>query len=379
MRLNDLVARSVDPRPVAITRAGVGIAALILAFADHDNVRSLLEPGALLVPFADWLPDPSRALGDVVYVVWTAAAVALILGWHARVAAVVVAASGALTMSLDQHLYSNHLTLMIVIALLLSLGRPAAAWSLDARRAGVTPASVPYWPQWLLMVQISTVYGFTAISKINGSWLAGEVLDNQIREPLSDLPIDLLAAAAAATIGVEMFLAVALWRDRLRPWAFAVGLGLHVGITIGMPDPEQLVPFGFMMLSSYILFLKWSPAERRVIWDDHCSFCSASVARLRRLDAFGVHRFVGSSDSSAFEDVPVTREQADEAVQLVEHGRRSEGFDAIRLILEKCPATFLAAPVLRIPPAPAIGRRVYRRVAARRTCRVPAHQDAVAD
>ena len=372
MSLSELVARRVDPRPLALARVGVGASALVLAFVKHDDMRAITSRGAALVPFADWLPTPTRAFGDVVFVVWVAAAVALMLGYRGRAAAAVVAAAGAVTMSSDQHLYSNHLTLMIVLSVLLAVAQPSAAWSLDARH-GRGRQTIPYWPVWLLMMQISTVYGFTAIAKMNHSWLSGEVLDGHFRAPLSDLPIELLSAAAIATVVTELFLAFALWSDRLRPWAFPVGLGLHLGIIAGVPDPEQLVPFGIMMLSSYMLFLRWQPGGRTVIWDDHCSFCSTWIAIFRRLDRLGVHRIVGSSEPGAFDDVPVTRAQADEALQLVEDGRRHEGFDAVRLILEKCPPTFLVAPLLRVPPVPAIGRRAYRAVAARRTCRLPAH------
>jgi predicted DCC family thiol-disulfide oxidoreductase YuxK len=53
-------------------------------------------------------------------------------------------------------------------------------------------------------------------------------------------------------------------------------------------------------------------------------------------------------------------------------GRVHEGYEAVRELLEACPATALAAPVMRVPPIRWVGHRVYERVALNRTCAVPA-------
>jgi hypothetical protein len=44
------------------------------------------------------------------------------------------------------------------------------------------------------------------------------------------------------------------------------------------------------------------------------------------------------------------------------------GFDAWRDLLGRFPATFLAAPLLRVPPVARAGRAAYARIAAARFC-----------
>lgn len=110
--------------------------------------------------------------------------------------------------------------------------------------------------------------------------------------------------------------------------------------------------------------------ERTVIWDSHCTFCRRSVRLLAAMDWLGEHRFVGSAEPGALDDQRVTAADADRAVQLLTHGGRFEGFDAIRRILLRCPPTAVAAPLLWLPGAHGLGDRIYRSVAERRRCSV---------
>jgi len=57
--------------------------------------------------------------------------------------------------------------------------------------------------------------------------------------------------------------------------------------------------------------------------------------------------------------------EVDRAIALVWHDQRYEGFDAIRLMLDQPPVTFLFAPALALRPVAGLGRRIYRRLASR--------------
>ena len=108
---------------------------------------------------------------------------------------------------------------------------------------------------------------------------------------------------------------------------------------------------------------------RTVVWDDSCSFCRRWVALFRRLDALGALHFVGSSRPEAFAGTGVTREAADEAMQLVEpDGKVRSGFDAVRGIVAVLPFGYLVAPVMALPGIRQSGHYLYRKVAASRTC-----------
>jgi hypothetical protein len=83
-----------------------------------------------------------------------------------------------------------------------------------------------------------------------------------------------------------------------------------------------------------------------------------------------MHRFVGSFDPDAFDDPRVTPEMADEAIQLLTPKVHAQGFDAVRRVLAVSPLTFWTAPILWLPPVYRLGDRMYKRVAARRTCKI---------
>jgi len=90
----------------------------------------------------------------------------------------------------------------------------------------------------------------------------------------------------------------------------------------------------------------------------------------RFLDLFRLHRFIGSSEPGAFDDPRVTPEMADRAIQLLTSKRQAEGFDAVRRVLAVSPLTFWTAPILWMPPVNRLGSHVYKKVAARRTCKI---------
>jgi predicted DCC family thiol-disulfide oxidoreductase YuxK len=108
---------------------------------------------------------------------------------------------------------------------------------------------------------------------------------------------------------------------------------------------------------------------RTVVWDDSCSFCRRWVLLFHRLDALGGLHFVGSSRPEAFAGTGITREAADEAMQLVEpDGVVRSGFDAVRGIVAVLPFGYLVAAVMGWPGIRQSGHHLYRKVAASRTC-----------
>jgi predicted DCC family thiol-disulfide oxidoreductase YuxK len=108
-----------------------------------------------------------------------------------------------------------------------------------------------------------------------------------------------------------------------------------------------------------------------VVWDDGCGFCAGWVRWFRRLDWLGVLRFVPISGLAA-SGLPVSPDEAVRAVQLVTGSRVHAGFAAVTRVAEALPVSFLWAPLLRLPPIAAVGEVLYRRVAIRRTCALPA-------
>jgi predicted DCC family thiol-disulfide oxidoreductase YuxK len=118
------------------------------------------------------------------------------------------------------------------------------------------------------------------------------------------------------------------------------------------------------------VFLDAARGSRTLVWDDGCGFCAGWVRWFGRLDWLRVLRFVPRS-RLAEASLPISEDDAARALQLVSGRRVFGGFAAVTRVAELLPVGFLWAPLLRLPPVAAIGERVYRRVAARRSCELP--------
>lgn len=376
MRVRDrLLGDRVSARPVAVARIGVSVAILLEALGTGGTLQRLTEPGVVHTPYVSWAPSLTPALATALTALWIASALLFLVGWHTRVAGTVLAGTLAAVLFADQQLYSNHLYLMVLVAVIMVAADCGAAISLDARRKPAD-TDVAAWPVWLLQAQVSIVYGFAALAKLNLAFLSGSVIASSLRrEGLLAVPLDWRSAEPMLVLSVlaiclEAFIAVGLWLPRWRPAAFVGGLALHAGITLWLSPTVTLLVFSLVMLPLYVLFLPAVRASRAVVWDDGCGFCATWVRWFRRLDWLGVLRFVPRSLLEQ-EELPVTADDAARALQYVGPVRVEAGFNAVARVAALLPISFLWAPLMRLPPIAAIGGAAYRRIAARRTCPVP--------
>ena len=375
-RVDELFSARVGARAAALVRIGIGVAAVLKAIQIGPLLARLDDPAVLRMPYVGGLPSVVDLPAVLVVAVWVAAAVAFAVGLRTGLSGAVLTLTLAAILFGDQQLYSNHLYLLLLLTGLLTLARSGSALSIDALPAGET--DVPAWPLVLLRLQVSIVYLFAALSKVNPLFLAGTVVSTTLRRdgplavPLEWRTFEVMAVLSILAILTELFLAIALWLPRWRRLAFVVGTGLHVGIAIWFIPTGQLVIFSVIILSPYLLFLDAPRRGTAVVWDDSCGFCAGWVRLFRRLDWLQALRFVPSSDRAELERLGVDREEADRALQLVgRRRRRGRGFAAVVGVAELLPISFLWAPLLRLPPIAAVGERVYRRVAARRRCALP--------
>jgi predicted DCC family thiol-disulfide oxidoreductase YuxK len=359
-------------RPVALFRIGLGIAALLRGI---KSARDLwLLQGDTFVPahpFAWVVTLDSMPRIAAFLAVWVVASLGLIVGYRARLCASVLMSGTVLLHLADQNLWANHHYLLGIFLLLLVFTESDAAFSLGRRRAGGPDPSVIAWPLLLVQIQLSIVYFYTAVAKVNETFLSGETLARSTTLPAAlESPV-IMRSASMATIAIEFFLSAALWIPQLKYWAFLVGFGFHGLIPITMALIVALIVFSTMMLSAYILFIDVPERSRLVIWDDQCGFCGWWVRHLKRLDWLGVHRFEGSANDAALRTAGVTREQADEEIKLWDGARLYGGIDAVREILKNLPVGFLWAQALALPGIRWLGVRAYRAIARRRRCLLP--------
>ena len=248
--MRQLLIRTIDARPLALARIAVGISSLPIALESLFPMLDVASGDYLVLPVFNGSP-PLTSIGVwALFAVSVTASVAMILGIAGRLPAILVSACAATALLSDQQLYSNHLLLLVMLSALLGLsGAAKAIRSVELNRT----AQVPYWPAFLIKAQITTLYAWTAIAKINPQYLSGEVVGSNLREWVP-VGIDLLPAVSVLSIAAEAFLAVALWVPFTRALGFLVGSGLHIGILVCLVNPAPLIPFALLMLSGYVLF-----------------------------------------------------------------------------------------------------------------------------
>lgn len=374
--LRERIERSVPSQAIGLLRLTVGTTALLKAAELAPILARFDYPTTLRIPYLTGFSVTD--VGSVpLLVAWVLTAALFAVGARTTVAGIGLALILAGVLLSDQQLYSNHLYLLVLLVGLVTAGRGGSAISVDAWLGRGRP-TVPGWPQDLMRTQISIVYGFAALAKLNAVYLSGSVMAAYLRrDGVLAIPdewrvFEVMATLSVLSILSELFLALALWLPRWRSAAFVLGLGMHLGIALFFDPPIQLWIFALMILPAYLLFLEAAPGSRALVWDDSCSFCGRTVRWLRRLDWLHVLDPIPSSNAAMREELGISQAQADEAVQLVVRstGRRASGFAAVQRVLQVLPISFLWAPLLRLPTIMALGNRAYRRVAARRSCSI---------
>jgi hypothetical protein len=183
------------------------------------------------------------------------AATGLTVGYRTRLSAVVLLALSLFQHLVDQNFWAHHMYFMMLMLLLLAVSESDATLSVRWVREQYPVRWVAGWPVWLIKVQLSLVYFYSATAKFNQAYLSGQVLLDRLALPaFAQSPI-VFQALAVGSIGLELFLAFALWPRRLRPWGFAAGLVLHGLIPATMGLYAGLVVFSVMVFAVYVLFL----------------------------------------------------------------------------------------------------------------------------
>ena len=275
--LLQIVSRQTDARPVAIVRMLVGLAAIGFALEAWVNIGRVLSPQVVDMPYVAWYPSLPVATLPLFIGLWLCAALAFVLGLGTRLCGAILTLSMVYTLFFDQQLYSNHLYLATLVVLLLTIAESGARFSLDARWSGGHDLILE-WPILLLKIQISIVYFYAALLKVNPQYLSGAMLasfwpfNELVALPGGWSSVQILPFLAVISILTELFLSVALWVPRLRWLALAVGIGFHVmiiytgGATPGEPDIAFAI-FALVTVAPYILFFDL-PA-RRVAAESH--------------------------------------------------------------------------------------------------------------
>lgn len=180
-------------------------------------------------------------------VLWIVAAFGVTADSRRRISLAAVAGLAVFSFVVTSwRMYNHHVVLMITVALILLL---------------FDRAEQPT----LLKVQLSIVYGFAAVTKLNAAYISGAVLDSKLASSdawqhlhLSALPAAVLPTLAVVSIVVEAGLAVALWFKAMRGPAAVIGVVFHITMVAlmayGIVSVVRLAVFSGLMLALYLPF-----------------------------------------------------------------------------------------------------------------------------
>jgi hypothetical protein len=254
----------VDTAPMAALRIACGLLTIgwtlsllpdAQAFLARDGLTAHASTGS-----AGWwtlpLGSPYGALALLL-----AASVALLVGWHTRLASLVVAVLLIAVQRRDVYVLNSGDLLLRELALYLVVMPAGEVWSLDARRR--TARLRAPWGLRLLQLQVSALYLFSVTAKLHGtSWQNGTAVGKALQ--LDDLQRLVLPHALAAsvtvsalftygTLVVEALLVLGLWFPRTRWYAIAGGVAIHLGI-------EATLLIGWFSLTVISCYLAFVPA-----------------------------------------------------------------------------------------------------------------------
>jgi len=256
----------VDTAPMAALRIACGLLTLGWTLSLLPDAQAFLsDKGLTSGPVTGtagwWTVDIASPYGACALLI--AAALLLVLGWHARVMAWLVFLGLLVLQRRDVYVLNSGDLLLRELAFYVALMPSGETWSLDARRRGTSEPRAP-WGLRLLQLQVSCIYLFSVVAKLHGStWQSGTAVGRAVQlEDLQRLVIPQWAATSVTvsavltygTLVVEGFLVFGLWRAGTRWWAMAAGAAIHLGI-------EATLLIGWFSLTVLSCYLAFVPAD----------------------------------------------------------------------------------------------------------------------
>ena len=183
----------------------------------------------------------------------TVAAVLFTLGMWTRAAGTVAAVAALFVLSQDAFGFKFTLYTLFVGTLLLGVSGGGCRFALRPSPPGIGPSP------WLVRAFVASVYAWSAIAKLRGSWLSGETLRmlyqaHYLTGELADALFSSLAGCRASAWGVvvaELLLGPMLLFRRTRLAGLMLAVGMHLAYEwTARPDV-----FGWVMAALLVSFV----------------------------------------------------------------------------------------------------------------------------
>ncbi len=229
-----------------------------------------------------WIDELPETMMLIVFSMLCISSFLVLIGAFYRIAATLLFLSFSYIFLLEASAYRNHWYLLALLALLMIFLPAHHAFSVDARRRPELRSLVtPSWTVWLLRFQLSLVYFFAGVAKIDPDWIAGRSLHaifedgNHSAEVLAFMKQGWVTTFFTWS-GMLFDLSIApalLWRKARLP-AYLAAAGFHLTNALFLVD-VGIFPW-FMLLASTIYFepnwlrqliVRFDPSIRRILPD----------------------------------------------------------------------------------------------------------------
>ncbi len=218
-----------------------------------------------------WLPVLTRPAMAFLFVLQAYLAGLVALGGGGRAALVALTSLYGVSYFSSQLDSYQHHYLMFLVLLLLCLVRwdpaPPPAQARQTKKKAAKPPDPPgAWPVRLILVQMSIVYVYAAMAKMEPLWLDGRVLELQVSAGWARDLIERMGGfklVSGLVMVTELFLAGAIHLRWMRRVVAPLGVLFHAGIEA---SGFQIGLFSYFMIALYVLVLPEAPIVRLVQW-----------------------------------------------------------------------------------------------------------------
>jgi tetratricopeptide (TPR) repeat protein len=203
------------------------------------------------------LPGPSRSGILLVFLLQSYLGFRIAWGRAGRIALALLAVLYGYAYFISQlDSYQHHY--LVFLLLFLACFVP---WQESGREGGAPSSPITGWALRLIFVQISIVYFWAAVAKLDPVWLDGTTIGRQIQPGVMRDAAEALGLGVTAKLVIvtELFLAVALFIRALWLPALLLGVGLHAAIEL---SGFEIGIFSYYMVAFYLLLVP----DRVVAW-----------------------------------------------------------------------------------------------------------------
>jgi hypothetical protein len=200
------------------------------------------------------------------------ASIALTIGWHSRVSALLVLVGLTTFQRGNPYVFNSGDALLRLEAIYLALAPCGAALSLDRRRTAGSFWSAQVRAPWalrLMQVQLSLIYLFSFLNKIGGeTWREGTATSYALRmTDIGNFALPswitmnalLMNVVTWSVLAMELMIGVLVWNDRRRLKVLAVGVVLHLTLVLAFG-------IAFFSFAMFVLYAAFIPPERVATW-----------------------------------------------------------------------------------------------------------------